>query len=126
MKRYLGDWAEEGWDGKIGYERMLADFEIGAETVRDDDVLLAAYGYKDYEGAALVIVQRGGEVYEVHGSHCSCYGLEGQWEEEATSWAALKERFFGEQADAYFGEVLGDEVMAALRALTLARLEMTK
>lgn len=58
----------------------------------DDEILFASYGGAAYEGDALVIYERGGRVYEVHGSHCSCYGLEGQWEPEETTWAALATR----------------------------------
>jgi hypothetical protein len=30
----------------------------------------------------------------VNGSHCSCHGLEGQWEPEETSMKALEHRWF--------------------------------
>ena len=36
--------------------------------------------------------QTTGTLYEVHGSHCSCYGFEGQWFPEETSWIALNLR----------------------------------
>lgn len=57
----------------------------------DEEILFAAYGLEEaYSGSALVIYERDGELYEVHGSHCSCYGLEGQWEPEETTWEALR------------------------------------
>jgi hypothetical protein len=43
-------------------------------------VLLAFYDTPSYEGYALVIYRNGDTYYSVSGSHCSCYGLEGQWE----------------------------------------------
>lgn len=52
-------------------------------------ILFASYGGTSYEGDALVIFVQDGKLFEVHGSHCSCYGLEGQWAPEETSWAAL-------------------------------------
>lgn len=58
----------------------------------DDEILFALYDTPAYEGYALVLYERDGKLYEVHGSHCSCYGLEGQWQPEETTWAALKLR----------------------------------
>ena len=52
----------------------------------------AEYGGGGYEGWALVIFERDGKLYEVNGSHCSCMGLESQWEPEETSWRALAMR----------------------------------
>lgn len=45
------------------------------------EVLFASYTYEDYSGSARVIY-RGpdGRLYEVTGSHCSCNGLEEQWQ----------------------------------------------
>jgi hypothetical protein len=58
----------------------------------EDELLFASYGGGAYEGDAVVIFQKDGKLYEVHGSHCSCNGLEEQWEPEETSWAALAMR----------------------------------
>ena len=59
---------------------------------REDKILLASYDNEDYEGAAYVLFERGGKLWEVNGSHCSCYGLEGQWDPEETSWEFLANR----------------------------------
>lgn len=45
-----------------------------------DEVLLAQYETPSYEGYAMVVYYDKGSYYVVDGSHCSCYGLEGQWE----------------------------------------------
>jgi len=55
-----------------------------------DDVLFAYYNYEDYSGSAFVVFMLNGLLFEVHGSHCSCYGLEDQWAPEETSWEALR------------------------------------
>lgn len=51
-------------------------------------------------------------LYEVNGSHCSCYGLEGQWEEEETTVEALAYRLtngtFGK--DDWSGNEFHDEL----------------
>lgn len=44
--------------------------------------IFAVYDCPPYEGYATVVFERGGKWYLATGSHCSCYGLEGQWEPE--------------------------------------------
>jgi len=59
---------------------------------KDAEILLASYGTPSYEGYAFVLFRRDGKLYEVNGSHCSCYGLEGQWDPEETTVDALRHR----------------------------------
>lgn len=47
-----------------------------------DEVLAAYYAGVDYDGSAFVVYRNGDKYYTVSGSHCSCYGLEGQWAPE--------------------------------------------
>lgn len=43
--------------------------------------VFAEYETGNYEGSSTVITSRNGRTFSVvEGSHCSCYGLEGQWE----------------------------------------------
>lgn len=58
----------------------------------DEQMIAAVYEYEDYNGDAFVLFERDGKIFEVHGSHCSCMGLEGQWEPEETTVAALRHR----------------------------------
>lgn len=44
-----------------------------------------------------------GLLFEIHGSHCSCYGFEGQLDLEETSIQALKYR--AEEADVFYAGV---------------------
>jgi hypothetical protein len=74
--KYINDWAEGG------EAEMLRDFDIKSY---EGEVLLASYTYESYSGSAFVLIKKDGMLYEVNGSHCSCYGLEAQWELEATS-----------------------------------------
>lgn len=92
---FLHDWA------KGGLARMLADFGISEQELLGAEVLLASYTYEDYSGSAFVLFARDGKLYEVHGSHCSCYGLSessysgdsrSQWDPEETSVEALRFR----------------------------------
>lgn len=55
-------------------------------------IVFADYTYEDYSGDSYVLGydKIEGRWFEVHGSHCSCYGLEGQWEPEYyESWDIL-------------------------------------
>jgi hypothetical protein len=69
---YLGDfgsWADvaKQFEADIGDEPELA---------------YAIYDIDGYEGSANVVFRRDGVWYMARGSHCSCMGLEGQWELE--------------------------------------------
>lgn len=82
MQVYYGD-----WDNKEHLER---DFEITLD--QDIEILFAKYTYGNYNGEALVVYRQGDKLFEVNGYHCSCKGLEGQWEPEETSIEALAKR----------------------------------
>ncbi len=116
---YLHNWKDDGFFGMIGdFEDIyITKAEYEAETapyvnvefwldkkakMKDalesdrwkgiDEVLLASYTYEDYSGDAFVLFRKGDKLYEVNGGHCSCYGLEGQWEPEDTNVEALRHR----------------------------------
>jgi hypothetical protein len=63
-------------------ESVFSHFEKSEDP--DIQILYASYSYECYEGYASVIFYREstGKYYEIYGSHCSCYGLEGQWDRE--------------------------------------------
>lgn len=66
--------------------------EFRANIPDSVEILFAAYGSGGYDGDAFVLYREGGRLYEVNGSHCSCYGLEDQWEPEETTVESLKSR----------------------------------
>lgn len=110
---YLGEWSSQ--------EDMAKDFSNAygepLHAAMVVDVVLAAYWTGSYEGDALVIFRKDGKLYEVHGSHCSCYGLEGQWEPEAVEPEVLLARIerAGDYAYGAEGE-FKDEIRKALTA----------
>lgn len=73
---YLNDWKESKLDG------VAKDFELLPSHLKGVKILLASYSYENYSGNAFVLFKKDGKYYEVNGSHCSCYRLEGQWEPE--------------------------------------------
>jgi hypothetical protein len=58
------------------YNFIMEDFEA---TQTDEKILFATYVCESYEGYAYALFVKDGKLYEVEGSHCSCYGLEDQW-----------------------------------------------
>jgi hypothetical protein len=76
------------------FEDMMRTYHVDPKELKlkDKNILLACYDTPPYEGYAFVLLKRGKKLYEVHGSHCSCDGLEGQWQEEETSWEAIDMR----------------------------------
>jgi len=98
--RYGGGWNE-------GLE-MFADFIEPMETFLKirywGGIAVAYYDNSGYDGDAYVLyhdrlVDRSIKpftghlaLYEIHGSHCSCYGLETQWKPQRVTVKALRKR----------------------------------
>lgn len=81
MKVYYGEFTN--------LEDMTGAFYISSEQLEGVEILYASYECPPYEGYAHVIFRKDGKLYEVNGSHCSCYGLEDQWKPEETTVNAL-------------------------------------
>jgi hypothetical protein len=100
------------------------DAALAQERWQNVEVILASYGTEDYGGDAFVLFRRDGKLYEVNGSHCSCYGLgeqnysgdrQTQWQPEETTVAALLHRLDnGSLGQSYNGNTYADELRAAL------------
>lgn len=73
---------------------LLKQYDAPADALNGATLIFAWYEYENYEGYSLVVFRRDGKLFEVTGSHCSCYGLEGQWEPEETTVEALLLRDF--------------------------------
>lgn len=68
-REQFGSWAD-----------VQREFEMSVPV--PDQVIFAEYNTPAYEGYANVIYRNGDRFYWAYGSHCSCYGLEGQWDPE--------------------------------------------
>jgi|SRR6188474_1830793 len=80
-----GEWCGEKPDS-TGKQSILG-------LLNSSVVLLAWYGGGSLDGQAMVVYRtKEGQLYEVNGSHCSCYGLEGRWDPEETNYKALAMR----------------------------------
>jgi len=81
---FLGDWSNTS--------DVINDFGVTEVEVDGYNIIVAAYETGSYEGSAFVLLEKDGKYFEVNGGHCSCYGLEGQWELEEVPEVALKHR----------------------------------
>lgn len=105
---YLGSWSCN--------EDVARDFCIDNKLLEGVEMLLAYYGLGDYEGGALVLFERDGKLYEVYGSHCSCYGLEDQWDPYETSIAELQHRLeHGNCFTYYDGDLVSNHLKQILQ-----------
>ncbi len=82
LSRYQWEFPQEEVDGKL------------LELNKRYKILFADYTYESYSGDSYVLGydKESKLFFEVTGSHCSCYGLEGQWDiVEYESWEILSE-----------------------------------
>jgi len=79
---YLNDWSNK--------EDVARDFQN--DDIKNLNILFADYQNQCYEGEAFVLFEKDGKLFEVIGSHCSCYGLEGQFDPEEVCLEALEHR----------------------------------
>lgn len=94
---------------KVSMDKAIKRFE-------NKNILFASYGQDNYQGDAWVLFEENGKLFEVNGSHCSCFGLEGQWEEEEVVLAELENRLtkgtFGQ--DSYSDNEFSNELKTFL------------
>jgi hypothetical protein len=97
-------------------EDVMAKFFYGGlEQPKGIRVLFAVYEQGSYEGEAFVLFASERKLFEVNGSHCSCFGLEGQWSPEAVNLDALGHRleegawgtYYGSEACVLLKEFIG-------------------
>ena len=118
---YIGDWANESWRKTIGFAAMAQDYELTPDEILDlakCEILIAYYAIDGYDGESFVLFRKDGKLYEVNASHCSCYGLEGQWEPEETTVGALSLRLENSRLGTDYD---GDNKFKAELQATLAR-----
>jgi len=108
-KIFLGDFEDE--------QDVINSFEETQDVLNGAYILLAHYEVDGYEGSAFVLFERDGKFYEVNGGHCSCNGLEGQWEPEETSANELVHRIKNGRLGVYgYGDdnAFGQELLKVL------------
>lgn len=117
---YINEWNDEKgvlydfFEDDYVYDSDKGDYvkRNNRHLAEDVNIMFASYGYENYSGDAFVLFESEGKIYEVNGSHCSCYGLEGQWSPDEVLLAELEHRLtvgtFGE--DDYAGNEFKNEL----------------
>ena len=100
--KYFGDFEDK--------EDVFSNFNVKDEDTKGVEILLASYDNEGYDGSAMVIFEKDDKLFEVHGSHCSCMGLEDQWDPEETTFEALQFRYDQDAPQDHLNESQGDEV----------------
>jgi hypothetical protein len=114
-KRFEGDFSRlEDVTGDSGFGLAAKD-----RALPGCEILYAYYEYENWSGSAWVLYRDAdGQLHEVHGSHCSCNGLEEQWTPEATTVEELRYRFKN-GTDCGFGNAPRASIEALLAELEL-------
>lgn len=71
------------------------------EAFEGVEILFASSTYEDYNEEAFVLLDIKGELYEVIGTHCSCYDLEDQWRPKKTTVQDVRNRMKHEGERSY-------------------------
>lgn len=80
------------YSGSFGsLDEVIHAFSLESSDLDGVEILYAEYERDDggYEGYAFVLFKKDGLLYEVNASHCSCNGLEEQWQPSLTTVDAL-------------------------------------
>jgi hypothetical protein len=115
---FLHTWKRDTIEESL--EQMAEDFEIDVDVLKEIEIIFASYSIEWYEGDAFVLFRKDGKYYEVNGSHCSCYGLEGQWKPEEADLKELLHRVTeGDFGRSYWDDenVFADELKEVLEKL---------
>jgi hypothetical protein len=103
---FLHDWKQNGkekikqdfgyvyTDGFDSVKEAILKQEI-IELIKKIDninILFASYYYRNYHGEAWILFEENKELFEINASHCSCFGLEGQFDPEKVILKELKNR----------------------------------
>lgn len=91
---YLADY--KGLEPLELKERIAQDYRIDLQYLILPEILVAYQheGSWGCDSSAFFLFKRDNKFFEVHASHCSCYGFEGQWEPEETTLEYLKSEKF--------------------------------
>jgi len=80
------------YSGANWEQREKEELARRKESLKDVNILFAVYQPGCYCGDAFVLYEENNNLYEVNASHCSCHGLEGQWNPEETTPQEIRYR----------------------------------
>ena len=69
------------------WKEVLEQFDATKLVTGKELPLFAVYANEGYDGSAFVLYIENNKLFSVYGGHCSCFGLEDQWEPEEIDWS---------------------------------------
>lgn len=66
------------------------EFDITDDDLVGVEILYACYQIGSYQGSSIVFLKKDQKFFIVDAGHCSCHGLEGQWDPIETNETTLK------------------------------------
>lgn len=75
-----------------GKSQIASEFDYPIEELNKLHFIYAWYDCQSYSGDAYLLFIKDDKVYEIVAGHCSCYGLEGQFEPEEIPLEVLYHR----------------------------------
>lgn len=111
---YVGEFTcwKDVSDAYKGDRSSWTDSDKVPDIPEPQEVVYAYYDSHGYDGTSSVIYREGELYYVVNGSHCSCYGLEGQWQPEEYELSLLVAAI--QKADSWLGEDHSPKILAKL------------
>ena len=85
----------KGYTQELVKEHLINEYTANCELVQDLEVLIAYESVGSWgcdSSSFFLLKDKEGKLYEVHGSHCSCFGFEDQFTLQESSIEALKFR----------------------------------
>lgn len=79
---FLGEYS--GYSKNEVIEDISSNYDVERQIVEQYEILIAILNNYGYEEDSYLLMLKDGVLYENFGSHCSCYGFEGQFEPEET------------------------------------------
>lgn len=70
-------------------DNICKEFRIERSELDEYEVLFAQYGIDGWEGTSILFLTKEGKLFINDASHCSCYGLEGQFDPSETTKEAM-------------------------------------
>jgi hypothetical protein len=85
-----------GFDREALIQHVVSDYGTDRSAVEPFEFICAyeSVGSWGCDSSSFFLLKRDGKLFEVNGSHCSCYGFEDQWKPEETSKDALLRRSY--------------------------------
>lgn len=101
---YTGDLS--GFTEAAVIDHVVQAYQEDISVVKKYRFLIACEHEDSYDGSSYFLLKdkKTGDLFEVHGGHCSCYGFEGQFKPEGTTIDYLQSEHYPNRSDAAIKE----------------------